>query len=96
VTLLSVADRIATRGDNAEPAIAAHLELANELIGAALEWRAAGRRTPLVRGTDLADTLGIEPGPRLGELLGAIDEAAYAGEVSTRDEAVELARGLLQ
>jgi poly(A) polymerase len=96
VTLLSVADRLATRGDNAEPAIAAHLELADELLGAALEWRAAGRRTPLVRGTDLAQALGIAPGPRLGELLGAIDEAAYAGEVSTRDEAVELARGLLQ
>jgi len=96
VTLLSVADRIATRGDNAEPAIAAHLELANELIGAALEWRAAGRRTPLVRGTDLAQALGIDPGPRLGELLGAIDEAAYAGEVSTRDDAVELARELLE
>jgi putative nucleotidyltransferase with HDIG domain len=96
VTLLSVADRLATRGDNAEPAIAAHLDLANELLAAALAWRAAGRRTPLVRGTDLAQALGIEPGPRLGELLGAIDEAAYAGEVSTRDEAVELARGMLQ
>ena len=96
VTLLSVADRLATRGDNAEPAIAAHLELANELIDAALAWRAAGRRTPLVRGTDLAEALGIEPGPQLGELLGAIDEAAYAGEVNTPQEAVELARGLLQ
>ena len=95
VTLLSVADRIATRGDNAEPAIAAHLELANELLGAALEWRAAGRRTPLVRGTDLAEALGIDPGPRLGALIAAIDEAAYAGEVGTREEAVELARGLL-
>ena len=30
VTLLSVADRLATRGENAQPAIAAHLELARE------------------------------------------------------------------
>jgi putative nucleotidyltransferase with HDIG domain len=95
VTLLSVADRLATRGDNAGPAIAAHLELARELLGAALAWRAIGRREPLVRGDDLADALGIEPGPRLGELLAAIDEAAYAGEVATRDDAIGLARAIL-
>jgi len=95
VTLLSVADRLATRGDNAEPAIAAHVELASELLVAAFAWRAQGRRAPLIRGDELAEALGIEPGPQLGELLAAIDEAAYAGEVATRDDAVELARGLL-
>jgi putative nucleotidyltransferase with HDIG domain len=95
VTLLSVADRLATRGDNAEPAIEAHLEVAREIMAAALAWRAAGRRVPLVRGDDLAAALGIEPGPRLGELLAAIDEAAYAGDVTSRDDAIELARGLL-
>jgi putative nucleotidyltransferase with HDIG domain len=94
VTLLSVADRLATRGDNAEPAIAAHLEVARELLAAALAWRAAGPRTPLVRGDELANALGIEPGPRLGQLLAAIDAAAYAGEVSTAAEAIELARSL--
>jgi poly(A) polymerase len=95
VTLLSVADRLATRGDNAEPAIAAHLELAQELLGAALAWRAQGRRTPVVRGDELAEALGIEEGPKLGELLAAIDEAAYAGEVSGPDDAIALARGML-
>ena len=69
MTLLSVADRLATRGDNAEPAIAAHLELAREVLGAALAWRAAGRPSPLVRGDELAAALGIEEGPQLGELL---------------------------
>jgi putative nucleotidyltransferase with HDIG domain len=95
VTLLSVADRLATRGDNAEPAIAAHLGLAREILGAALAWRADGRRTPVIRGDELAEALGIEEGPRLGELLAAIDEAAYAGEISGRDDAIELARGML-
>jgi hypothetical protein len=47
-----------------------------------------------VRGTDLAEALDLEPGPRLGELLAAIDEAAYAGEIGTREQAVELARSL--
>jgi poly(A) polymerase len=96
VTLLSVADRLATRGDNAEPAIAAHLELARELLGAAFAWRAEGRRAPLIRGDELAQALEIEEGPQLGELLAAIDEAAYAGDVASREDAIELARGLVQ
>jgi poly(A) polymerase len=96
VTLLSVADRLATRGDNAEPAIAVHLELAREILGPALAWHAEGRRPQLVRGDELATALGIEEGPRLGELLAAIAEAAYVGEVTTRDDAVALARRLLE
>jgi putative nucleotidyltransferase with HDIG domain len=96
VTLLSVADRLATRGDNSEPAIAVHLELAREILGPALAWHAEGRRPPLVRGDELASALGIEEGPRLGELLSTIAEAAYVGEVSTRDAAVALARRVLE
>lgn len=96
VTLLSVADRLATRGDNAEPAIAAHLEVAREILAAALAWRAAGRPVALVRGDELAQALGIDEGPRLGELLRAIAEAAYAGEIQTRDEAIALARRALE
>ncbi|MFL5840393.1 MAG: HD domain-containing protein [Thermoleophilaceae bacterium] len=95
VTLLTVADRIATRGKNAEAAIAAHLELARELMRAALEWRAAGGppRPPL-RGDELAHELGIDPGPDLGRLLGELEEASYAGEVKNADQAVEYARRL--
>ncbi|MEA2290180.1 MAG: poly(A) polymerase [Solirubrobacteraceae bacterium] len=95
VTLLSVADRLATRGRKADEAIARHLALARELLGEALSARAAGRPAPLVRGDDLARALRIAPGPRLGELLEAITEAQFAGEVATRDEAVALARSLL-
>lgn len=49
----------------------------------------------LVTGNDLIEALGIAPGPRVGELLRAIDEALAAEEVSTRDEAIEYARGLI-
>ena len=94
VTLLSCADRQATRGRRAEDAIPAHMELAAELMDAALEWRAAGPPRPLVRGDELARALEIEPGPELGRLLAELEEAAYAGDVATRDEAIELARRL--
>ncbi|MEX2023975.1 MAG: HDIG domain-containing metalloprotein [Thermoleophilaceae bacterium] len=94
VTVLSCADRLATRGRNAEPAIAAHLELARELIEPALEWHASGPPRAPVRGDELAVELGIAPGPELGELLARLAEAAYTGEAATRDDAVALARRL--
>ena len=94
VTLLSCADRLATRGRNAEKAIDAHLELAHELMPAALEWRRTGSPRLPLRGDELANELGIEPGPELGRLIAELEEAAYAGEVTDRAQTVELARRL--
>ncbi len=94
VTLLSVADRLATRGKNAERAIDAHLELAEELMPAALEWRRSGPPRVPVRGDELAAELGIDHGPELGRLLDQLAEAAYAGEATDREQAIALARTL--
>jgi putative nucleotidyltransferase with HDIG domain len=94
VTLLTCADRLATRGRNADAAIAAHLDLARELMTAALEWRAAGPPQPPLRGDELARRLDIEPGPELGRLIEQLEEAGYAGEVTDADQAVEYARRL--
>ncbi len=95
VTLLGIADRLATRGRKHEEAIARHLEVALPMLGDALVWHADGPAAPLVRGDALAAALGIEPGPRLGELLAAIAEAQYAGEVVTPEQAVDEGRRLL-
>ena len=92
VTLLSVADRLATRGRKADESIAAHMEVAQPVMSAALDWRRDGRPAAQVPGDELAAELGIEPGPRLGELLAGIERASYAGEVSGREEAVAWAR----
>ncbi len=94
VTLLSCADRLATRGRKSDEATAAHLELARELMTAALDWREHGPPRVPVRGDELADELGIEPGPELGRLLGELEEAAYVGEADTREQAIALARRL--
>jgi poly(A) polymerase len=94
VTLLSSADRLATGGRKAAQATEAHLELARELMEAALDWREHGPPALPLRGDELASELGLEPGPELGRLIDGLIEAVYAGEVSTRDQAVELARRL--
>jgi putative nucleotidyltransferase with HDIG domain len=93
-TLLTCADRLATRGRNAEDAIAKHLDLARELMAEALDFRERGRPRPPVRGDVLARELGMRGGPELGELIERLREAAFTGEATTPDEALELARRL--
>jgi poly(A) polymerase len=95
VTLLSVADRLATRGSGSVQAIAKHLELARQLLGEALSWTANPPRPP-VRGDQLARALGIAPGPAIGRLLQALQEASFTGEIATREDAIERARQLLR
>ena len=96
VTVLSVADRLATAGRGADAAIDAHLELAREVIGPALRWRAEGPPSPLVRGDELAGELGIPAGPEVGRLLAELESAQFAGEVATREDAIRRARALLR
>jgi putative nucleotidyltransferase with HDIG domain len=94
VTLLSVADRLSTRGSGSEVAIMRHLDLAREMLGPALQWRARRPRPP-VRGDELARELSLPPGPELGRVLAELEEAAYAGEVAGPAQAIERARELL-
>jgi putative nucleotidyltransferase with HDIG domain len=94
VTLLSCADRLATQGRKADEATVKHLDLARELMEAALDWREQGPPKVPVRGDVLAGELGIEPGPELGRLIAELEEAAYAGEANTPEQAIALARRL--
>lgn len=92
VTVLSVADRLATRGRKADEAIGKHLELARELITDALAWHADGPPAPLVRGDELARELGRPPGPWIADALDGLGEAQYRGDVHTREQALTWAR----
>ena len=71
VTLLTVADRLSARGSGpfaTEEAIEAHLELARQMLAAALDWRRDGPPGRSCPGDELAAELGIAEGPELGEL----------------------------
>lgn len=92
VTLLTVADRLSARGKGpiASPEmVAAHLQLAREMIAAALDWRRNGPPQPLLRGDEVAAALGIEPGPELGSAMAELEAAQYAGEITDREGALE-------
>jgi hypothetical protein len=55
-----------------------------------------GPPEPLVRGDELVNELGIEAGPEIGRVLAELEAAQFAGEVSTRGEAISRARELLR
>jgi len=92
VLFLSLADHLATVGPRLNwDDWQAHLNV----VGFILAWRfqeelAAPPR--LVTGHDLMDALGLAPGPLVGQLLEAVQEAQAAGEVATREQALALAR----
>lgn len=91
VTLLTVADRLAARGTSglaSERMIEGHLELARQMVAAALDLRRDGPPEPLLRGDEIARELGLEPGPQLAELVRELAAAQYAGEVADRRQAV--------
>ena len=50
----------------------------------------------LVDGRILQQSFELEPGPQIGRLLEAVREAQAIGQVRTRDEAMELVRGLIE
>ena len=89
-TLLTVADRLSAQGGGVpEEAIEGHLQLAREMIGAAVAWEREGPPEPLLRGDEIAAEVGIEAGPALGEAVAELEAAQYTGEVTGRAAAIE-------
>jgi poly(A) polymerase/tRNA nucleotidyltransferase (CCA-adding enzyme) len=97
VVLLSLADHLSTWGPNLVPERwARRLEVAELLLSYYFEqYEEVVDPEPLVDGRDLMDELGLEEGPQIGRLLRQIREAQAAGTVTSRDEALALARSVL-
>jgi hypothetical protein len=54
------------------------------------------RPVKLVDGYDIMNIFGISPGPQVGKLLEVVCEAQAAGEVSSREAALDLIKKLLE
>ncbi len=92
VLLLSLADHLASRGPDLIPE---SWHYHTRVVAHVLEEQHRQETAPparLLTGHDIMAMLGLEPGPLVGQLLEVLEEARAAGEISTRDEALELAR----
>jgi putative nucleotidyltransferase with HDIG domain len=96
VVLLALADNLALvhQGENVEQ-WKRICEVAGVLLRAYYEqFDTLIAPPPLLRGGDLLELLGMEPGPAVGRVLRALSEAQAAGQVSTKEEALRLAESL--
>lgn len=89
--LLFLADSLAAQGMRPDPA-----QWEEDLEFVAVFLRNYYERYPevisppkLISGDELMEAFGLEEGPRLGELLEAVREAQAAGEIRTRQEALD-------
>ncbi|HEY5984438.1 MAG TPA: hypothetical protein VIU38_13295, partial [Anaerolineales bacterium] len=95
--LLSLADLRGTRAHTlTEQTWKTWVDVARELMENLWERPSESVSPPrLLDGNDLMRELGLEPGPRLGELMANLREAQAMGEVTTREEALKFGRDWL-
>jgi poly(A) polymerase len=87
VTMLTIADRLSAQGWGVtEEAIEAHLELAREMLEEIVVIETQGPPRPLLDGAEIATSLAVE-GPLIGEAVGELRAAQFAGEVGDREDA---------
>ena len=93
---LSLADHLATRGPRLEAAgWQEHTEIVRHVLAQRFEQESRPQPVKLVDGHDLMELFGMSPGARLGGLLEEVREAQAAGEVKTRQEALDFVRARL-
>jgi hypothetical protein len=95
VLVLSLADALAARGPNMTlESWRGHVAYIAHVLARRDEDASIAQPQRIVTGQDVMAALGIAPGPEVGRLLAAIEEAQGAGEVASREAAIELARHL--
>jgi putative nucleotidyltransferase with HDIG domain len=90
VCLLSLADFMGAYGPELPPdAWSHHLDIVRELLESWWERNEKVVNPPrLLDGHQIIQRFGLNPGPRIGELLEAVQEAQASGEVKTQEDAI--------
>lgn len=96
ILILALADHLATRG----PLVKMedwreHCQLTRYILEKHEEQQARILPLKLLDGHDLMDIFGLPPGPLIGRLLVVVSEAQASGELTSKDEALALARNEL-
>ena len=93
---LCLADYLAAKGPElAHPQWLAHARMIGHILDTGARPPAAPATPRLLSGHDLMRRLQLPPGPAVGRLLEALDEARAAGEIATQEQALTLAAQLL-
>jgi putative nucleotidyltransferase with HDIG domain len=97
ILLLSMADHLATHGPDTElHRWVERLGLIDRMLDAYFgQHEEVVAPPPLVNGNDIMRELGLPPGKQIGVILEAIREAQASGEVMTREEALALAKQVI-
>ncbi len=91
---LNMADYLAARGPLLEPEEwREHCNLMEYILTANFDKPSTPR---LISGVDVMDEFAVGPGPLIGTLLGAVNEAQAAGEIETKDDAMRLVSRMLE
>ena len=94
ILFLNLADHLAARGPLLDPdEWKNHVKLISYVLNKHDQEPNVVKPPKLIDGNDL-QKLGYEPGPKIGATLETIREALAAGEISTKDDALDLARSL--
>ncbi|MBM4446914.1 MAG: CCA tRNA nucleotidyltransferase [Chloroflexi bacterium] len=97
VLFLALADYLATHGPKLDiEEWQQHNQLISYILAEHLKQEAEVLPVKLIDGHDLIDIFGLRPGRLVGGLLTEVREAQAAGELSTREEALELVRKELE
>ena len=90
ILYLSLADHLATRGPELIPENwRLHTGNVRYVLEEHFKRESVIPPPKLIDGNDLMNVFGLAPGPRLGALLEAVREAQAAGELTTRQEALD-------
>ena len=97
VLLLSLADALAARGPRMRiDGWRNHVAYIAHVLARRQEEEAIVRPPRLLTGHDLMAALSLGPGPEVGRLLAALEEAQASGEIADRDGALAFVRRLHQ
>lgn len=93
---LALADYLGAKGPElAHPDWLEHAKMIAHILDTGGREPVAVSTSRLVNGHDLMSSLRLQPGPHIGALLDAIEEARASGEIETQEQALELAADTL-
>ena len=94
---LCLADYLGAKGPElSHPEWLEHVKMISHVLFTGTREPVAATTARLVTGNDLMSHLQLKPGPHIGTLLDAIEEARAAGEIDTQEQALELAAAKLE